>query len=238
MTVLGVIPARLAATRLPNKPLLDIAGKPMIRHVWERACRSLIPGEIVVATPDPEIERVCLGFGARVVMTRADHPSGTDRIAEVTEKIPCDVIVNIQGDEPMLDPSVIDMAARAVLEDGSVQMASLMCPCPPEDLDNPACVKVVCDLNGYALYFSRSRVPFPRNDAAAPVMQHVGLYAYRSEFVRRFAGLPPTPLERTEGLEQLRALESGCRIRMVATENAPISVDTEDDLRRVRQMMG
>jgi 3-deoxy-manno-octulosonate cytidylyltransferase (CMP-KDO synthetase) len=147
-----------------------------------------------------------------------------------------DIIVNIQGDEPLLDPQAIEKAILPLLADPQLPMASLMCPCPPEERDNPATVKVVCDRHQNALYFSRTRIPYPRNVEAVPVMQHIGLYAYRREFLLAYAQMEPTPLEKTEGLEQLRVLENGYTIRMVAVEQAPLSVDTPDDLRRVREI--
>jgi len=241
LRVVGVIPARLAATRLPNKPLVEIAGRPMIQHVWERARRAPGLTEAVVATPDAEIARAVEAFGGWAVMTSPEHRSGTDRVAEAAVHLGLDandVVVNIQGDEPLLEPESISAAVAPLLADPSLPMTSLMCPCPPEDRDNPACVKVVPALNGDALYFSRARVPFPRNpDGPAPVMQHIGLYAYRRSFLAVFASLPPSPLERTESLEQLRALEHGYRIRMVRVEQAPVGVDTPEDLERARRML-
>lgn len=239
--IVGLIPARLAATRLPNKPLIDIAGRPMIQHVWERARRAQGLAEVAIATPDVEIARVVEAFGARAVMTSAAHRSGTDRLAEAATHLglaPSDIVVNIQGDEPLLEPRDIEAVLTPLLADPGLPMASLMCPCPEEDRDNPACVKVVCALNGEALYFSRARLPFPRNPLGpAMVMQHIGLYAYRRDFLATFASLPPTPLEQTEGLEQLRALEHGYRIRMVRIEVAPIGVDTPEDLERASRLL-
>ena len=233
MRVVGVIPARLAATRLPNKPLLIIAGKTMVQHVWERARHATSLTEVIVATPDPEIVAVVTGFGGQAVLTSVEHRSGTDRVAEVAQSLEADVIVNIQGDEPMIDPTTIDRAAEPFMNDALVQMTSLMCRCPEDELDNPACVKVVVNSHGDALYFSRARIPFARQpDSRQPVMQHVGLYAYRREFLLKIAALEATPLEMTESLEQLRVLENGYRIRMVEVENAPLSIDTEKDLKK------
>jgi 3-deoxy-manno-octulosonate cytidylyltransferase (CMP-KDO synthetase) len=238
MRVVAVIPARLAATRLPNKPLLDIAGRPMIQRVWERARQARGVEDVLVATPDAEIARVVEGFGGRAVMTSDRHRSGTDRVAEVAESLAADIFVNIQGDEPLIEPSSIEKAIQPLLDNELVQMTSLMCRCPADDLDNPACVKVVCDLRNDALYFSRARIPFQRQaDRGFAVMQHVGLYAYRRDFLRTFAKLSPTPLEMTESLEQLRALENGCRIRLVEIDSAPLSVDTPEDMERVRSSM-
>ncbi len=241
LRIVGLIPARLAATRLPNKPLIEIAGWPMVRHVWERARRARGLTEVAIATPDEEIMRAVEAFGARAIRTAASHRSGTDRLAEAALHLglaPEDIVVNIQGDEPLLAPTAIEAVLAPLLADPGLPMASLMCPCPSEDLENPACVKVVCALSGDALYFSRARLPYPRNpDAAAPVMQHIGLYAYRRHFLAAYAALPPTPLEQAESLEQLRVLEHGYRIRMVRVETAPIGVDTPEDLARVRRLL-
>ncbi|MCS6775638.1 MAG: 3-deoxy-manno-octulosonate cytidylyltransferase [Chloroherpetonaceae bacterium] len=239
--VFGMIPARLAATRLPNKPLIDIAGKPMIQHVWERARQARGVENVVVATPDEAIARVVAAFGGQAVMTSHAHRSGTDRVAEAATRLelpPEAIVINIQGDEPLLDPEAIEAVIQPLLQDATLPMSSLMCPCPEYDLDSPACVKVVTALNGDALYFSRARLPFMRNPSGgATVMQHVGLYAYRRHFLSTFATLPPTPLEQTEALEQLRALEHGYRIRMVRVETAPVGVDTPEDLERARQLL-
>jgi 3-deoxy-manno-octulosonate cytidylyltransferase (CMP-KDO synthetase) len=238
--IVGLIPSRLASTRLPNKALADIAGWPMVRHVWERARR--VPGmsEVAIATPDEEIVRAAEAFGARAIRTAITHRSGTDRLAEAAENMdlaPDDIVVNIQGDEPLLEPAAIEAVLAPLLLYTSLPMSSLMCPCPEEDLDNPGCVKVVCACDGTALYFSRARLPYPHNPGPAPVMQHVGLYAYRRYFLALFASLPPTPLEQTESLEQLRALEHGYRIGMARVEEAPVGVDTLDDLERVRRIL-
>lgn len=234
--VIGIIPARLAAVRLPNKPLLDIAGKPMIQWVWEQAKKVTLLDDLLVATPDEAILQAVEAFGGCAVVTSHAHRSGTDRLAEAAANLDADIIVNIQGDEPLLDPRTIEKAIGPLLADLELPMVSLMCPCPPEERDNPATVKVVCDCHQNALYFSRARIPHPRNEEAVPVMQHIGLYAYRREFLLTYAQMEPTPLEKTEGLEQLRVLENGYTIRMVAVEQAPLSVDTPDDLRRVREI--
>ena len=248
--IVGLIPARLASTRLPDKPLVDISGWPMLRHVYERARRAKGMEEVAIATPDRAIADVARGFGARVLMTAATHLSGTDRLAEAARLLQLDneaIVVNIQGDEPLLDPADIESVFAPLCAERHLPMSSLMCPCPRVEWDNPACVKVVCAQNGDALYFSRARLPFPRNPSdensdendknAAIVMQHIGLYAYRSDFLQTYANLPPTPLEQMEGLEQLRVLENGYRIRMVRVENAPVGVDTPDDLARARQIL-
>lgn len=232
---IGIIPARLAATRLPNKPLLDIAGKPMIQWVYEHAREARSLAEVLVATPDEEILRAVEAFGGKAVITSAEHLSGTNRLAEAAQSPACpdaDVIVNIQGDEPLLDPAAIDLLAAAILADPTVPMASLMCPLQNDEADDPAVVKVVTDPRGFALYFSRARIPYPRQPAES--WKHIGVYAYTRDFLLKFPMLCPTPLEQAESLEQLRALENGYPIRMVATDFAPTSVDTPDDLEKVR----
>jgi 3-deoxy-manno-octulosonate cytidylyltransferase (CMP-KDO synthetase) len=234
-----LIPARLAATRLPEKPLADIHGKPMIQHVWERAQQASALSDVAVATPDEEIARVVEGFGGRALRTLASHRSGTDRLAEAAGLLnlsDSDIVVNIQGDEPLLDAESIDSVVKILLADRDIPMSSMACPCPPIDLDNPNCVKVVFNYNRDALYFSRARLPFPRQNSGT-VYQHIGLYAYRRYFLQMFATLPPSPLEMTESLEQLRVLEHGYRIRLALRDAAPIGVDTPEDLERVRQII-
>lgn len=238
----AILPARLSATRLPDKPLAMIAGKPMIQHVYERALQAGSLAIVLVATPDMEIADAVTAFGGRVVMTSPDHRTGTDRVAEAAAFLPdtVRVVVNVQGDEPLLDPATIDAVARPLLDDASIAMASLMCPLPPGRESDPNVVKVVCDRSGYALYFSRSLLPYQRSAGSAfgyRPRQHVGLYAYRRDFLDLFPRLAPTPLEQAESLEQLRALEHGYRIRMIETDRVPESVDTPEDLERVRALM-
>lgn len=237
----ALIPARLAATRLPNKPLVNIAGKPMIQHVWERVSQALGVTAIAIATPDQAIREAAERFGGIAIMTSPEHRSGTDRLAEAARIMGLandDIVINIQGDEPLIEPANIEAALAPLLEDPTLPMSSLTCPCPEIDRENPACVKVVYAPNGDALYFSRSRIPFPRNEGTEVVtMQHIGLYAYRNGFLQTYSALAPTPLERTEGLEQLRVLENGYRIRMVRIEKAPIGVDTPEDLARARAIL-
>jgi 3-deoxy-manno-octulosonate cytidylyltransferase (CMP-KDO synthetase) len=229
-----VIPARYASTRFPGKPLAMLAGKPMIQWVWEGARASTLATRVIVATDDPRIRDAAKGFGAEVAMTDPNHPTGTDRLAEVARGIQADVFVNVQGDEPLIRGAVID-AVLAPFADPAVEMASACrAPVAGDDLASPDVVKVVCDLRGDALYFSRSPVPHNR-DGGEPVARpaiHIGLYAYRRAFLLRYAGLAPTPLEQTEKLEQLRALEHGVRIRMVAVEYESIGVDRPADLAR------
>ncbi len=238
MEVVGIIPARLAAVRLPNKPLLDIAGKPMIWWVWRQAKQAKSLREVMVATPDEEIAEVVRGFGGIAVMTSPHHRSGTERLAEVAQGLSADVIVNIQGDEPLMPPGHIDAVVRPLLEDPTLPMSSLMCPATEEEMDKPSVVKVVVDRQGNALYFSRSRIPYPRNpDAPTVTYKHLGIYAYRRDFLLQYAAMEPTPLEQMEMLEQLRVLENGYRIRLVRVEQTSIGVDTEEDLQRVRAIL-
>ena len=241
MKIVAIIPARLAATRLPDKPLADICGKPMIQHVWERAKMATSVHGVYIATPDERIANVVRGFGGDVILTRADHQTGTDRLAEAVGKLPEDieVIVNVQGDEPRIDPATIDALAAPFLSDDGLQMASACCPLPPERLSDPNAVKVVLAQNNDALYFSRAPIPYVRDESAGVFPRlHVGLYAYRRAFLQSFPQLHRTPLERAESLEQLRALESGYRIRMIQIASAPVAVDTQEDLERVRALFG
>ncbi len=236
----AILPARLAATRLPDKPLAPLAGKPMIQWVYERARQAASLGDVVVATPDVAVLEAVRAFGGQAVLTSPAHRTGTDRVAEAAAGLPPDVthVVNVQGDEPLLDPTTVDAAAELLLADPHLGMASLMCPLPEGRESDPNVVKVVTDLQGYALYFSRSPLPYRRDpDAPYTPRQHVGLYAYRRDFLALLATLPPTPLERAESLEQLRVLEHGHRIRMAAASRAPESVDTPEDLERVRRII-
>ena len=238
MKVLCVIPARYASTRLPGKPLSMIAGKPMIQHVYERACQAQLPDEVVVATDNELVEKAVLDFGGKAVMTSPDHPSGTDRLAEVALMYPdVDVIVNVQGDEPMIPPEVIDRLAEAFNTDADLNMATMKVVMDEEDYENPAAVKVVTDQQGYALYFSRSLMPYPRTKPEGfKVFKHVGIYAYRRNFLLKYAALTPTPLEKAESLEQLRALENGYKIKVLESDFQGIGVDTPEDLAAVNAL--
>ena len=238
MKVLCVIPARYASTRLPGKPLSMIVGKPMIQHVYERACQAQLPDEVVVATDNELVEKAVLDFGGKVVMTSPDHPSGTDRLAEVALMYPdVDVIVNVQGDEPMIPPEVIDRLAEAFNGDADLNMATMKVVMDEDDYENPAAVKVVTDQQGYALYFSRSLMPYPRNKPEGfKVFKHVGIYAYRRNFLLKYAALAPTPLEKAESLEQLRALENGYKIKVLESDFQGIGVDTPEDLAAVNAL--
>jgi 3-deoxy-manno-octulosonate cytidylyltransferase (CMP-KDO synthetase) len=246
--VAGLIPARYESTRLPGKVLTPIGGKPMIQRVYERSAEARVLEAVLVATDDERIVDAVQAFGGRSVLTSADHTSGTDRLAEVVQRpdtgvADAEIVVNIQGDQPFIDPVMIEEAVRPVLEDPELPMATLAIPISePGKLQDPSVVKVVVDQRGFALYFSRSLIPYPRKDVPHPVYEHVGLYVYRREFLIRYSRLEPTLLERVESLEQLRALENGHRIRVVATqcgdrEFAGFSVDTEDELARAESML-
>jgi len=232
-----IIPARYASTRFRGKPLADLWGKPIIQHVYERARRASLAEAVIVATDDERIAAVVRGFGGEVAMTRREHPSGTDRVAEVAGGLDCEIIVNVQGDEPLINPAHIDAVAAPLLADASILMGTLCCPMAEvADLANPNVVKVVLDQQGFALYFSRLPIPFVRDQRAeARRYRHLGLYAYRRDFLLSLAQLAPTPLEQAERLEQLRALEHGHRIRVVMVDQASPGVDTPGDLERLRQ---
>jgi 3-deoxy-manno-octulosonate cytidylyltransferase (CMP-KDO synthetase) len=239
-SVLAVIPARFHSTRLPGKILADIAGKPMIEHVYRRAAAASRVHAVVVATDDERIAGAVRAFGGVAVMTRADHVSGTDRIAEVVSALSCRAVVNVQGDEPLIEPGTIDAAIAPLLADTSVEMSTLSRPFQSfEEFTSPHVVKVVTGLSGDALYFSRTPIPWP-GPAAAPgsvppaARAHVGLYVYRRETLLRLASTPAVALELQERLEQLRALAHGIRIRVVETNHVAAGVDTAEDLERVR----
>jgi 3-deoxy-manno-octulosonate cytidylyltransferase (CMP-KDO synthetase) len=237
--VLAVIPARYASTRFPGKPLADLDGMPMIEHVYRRAVRSQVVSEVIVATDDRRIASAVATFGGRVALTSPDHETGTDRLAEVVSVTECDIVVNVQGDEPLLDPGAIDEAV-APLADPDVSMTTLYHRIEsPDELTDPNVVKVVVDRAGYALYFSRASIPHQRDPRRgwSPFYRHVGLYAYRRSTLLVLAALEPTPLERAEALEQLRALEHGIRIKTVETEYDSIGVDTPADLEAVRRLL-
>ena len=238
MKILCVIPARYASTRLPGTPLADIVGKPMIQHVYERSAQATIPQQVVVATDDEKVFQAVQQFGGKVVMTSSEHQTGTDRLAEVASKYAeVDVIINVQGDEPLIDPKVIDELTQEFLNDTALQMASVMSIMDTEDYQNPNAVKVVTDLNNNALYFSRSLLPYPRVAGKANVYKHIGIYAYKKDFLLKFAKLEPTPLEQSESLEQLRALENGYKIKMIKTKSKFIGVDSIEDLQTVNELL-
>lgn len=241
--VVGMIPARYGSSRLPGKALKPIAGKTMVQRVYERTRRAEVLDAVYVATDDERIVQEVERFAGRAILTSPDHASGTDRLAEAVQSVDADVVVNVQGDQPFIDPVMIDEAVQPLLDDPSLPMATLMHPISkPEDLQDPGVVKVVVDRAGLALYFSRSLIPCPHKDVPHAVYEHVGLYVYRREFLLEVAGLEPTLLEQVESLEQLRWLEHGHRIRVVETQCADnefsgFSVDTAEDLTRAEAML-
>jgi 3-deoxy-manno-octulosonate cytidylyltransferase (CMP-KDO synthetase) len=238
--VVGIIPARYGSTRFPGKPLADLLGKPVVQHVYERAREAQTLERLVVATDDDRIFQAVTGFGGEAVMTRSDHPNGTDRLAEAAADMEAEIVVNIQGDEPLIEGAVIDAAVQPLLADASIPMGTLVARIThPADLHNPNVVKVVMDRQGFALYFSRSLIPYARggNGAQTVYYYHPGLYVYRKEFLLTYASLPPTPLEQVEKLEQLRALEHGYRIKVVETQHNCVGVDTPADLEHVKRLL-
>ncbi len=232
--VVAVIPARYGSTRLPGKPLAAIDGIPMVVRVWRQAIGARQFARVLVATDDQRIAAAARQAGAEVAMTSARHPSGTDRVAEVARSIESEVFVNVQGDLPFIASEDLDALAAAMRAERGLEMATLATPiASPEEWRNPNVVKVVCDLSGNALYFSRSPIPCPRDGAfPADALRHIGVYAFRRDFLLRFAELKPGRLEQVEKLEQLRALENGCRIRVIAAGTASLEVDTQEDLAR------
>lgn len=241
MKVIGVIPARFRSTRLPAKVLVQILGKPMIQHVWERAKKSRELDDLLIACDDDRVLKAAQGFGAKAVMTRVDHESGSDRIAEAVGKLNVDIIINIQGDEPLITHKVIDDLAVAMKKNGTCVMATAIKPLfDQNELDNPNIVKVVIDQDQNALYFSRSAIPYNRgkfNLKDIGYYKHLGIYAYRKEFLLALTKLPKSQLEKTEQLEQLRVLEAGHKIKTVVTDVMTISVDTKDDLLKVEEYL-
>jgi 3-deoxy-manno-octulosonate cytidylyltransferase (CMP-KDO synthetase) len=233
-----IIPARYASTRFPGKPLLDLLGKPMIQWVYERA--QTVPGlsGLYVATDDERIAKAVRSFGGNVKMTSPDHPTGTDRLAEAASDLDCDIVVNIQGDEPTIHPNCIVQAAAPLIVDSTLQMSTLRSEIDPESFRSPNVVKVVVDQNDVALYFSRLPIPYLRESGVpTTAFKHIGLYAYRREFLLHYARLEPTPLEKSEALEQLRALENGYRIAAPYTEWSPMSIDTPHEVEPVREWL-
>jgi 3-deoxy-manno-octulosonate cytidylyltransferase (CMP-KDO synthetase) len=237
-TAVAIIPARYHSTRLPGKALADIGGRPMIEHVYRRTSAARSIASVIVATDDVRIAEAVRAFGGDVRMTSQTHQSGTDRLAEIAGTLTDDLIVNVQGDEPLIEPAMIDEAVEPFAADPALRMSTLRRRLDDRgDFENPNVTKVVVDHDGYALYFSRAPIPFVRRDSpAAPAWRHVGLYVYRRECLLLLAGLAPTVLELSEALEQLRALEHGIRIKAIETQYDSIGVDTPDDLDRVRTL--
>ncbi len=239
--IIGILPARWASTRFPGKPLHLIAGKPLVQHVWEqcRKCKRL--DDLYIATDDERIAAAAKAFGAKVVMTSPEHPTGTDRLAEAIKALPqATHIVNIQGDEPLIDPALVDELAATMAADPELDMATAANPLDPADpaVRDPNVVKVVTALDGRALYFSRSPLPYFRNAVEGlPVYRHKGIYAYRRTFLERFVTWPPSPLERAESLEQLRALENGASIKVLSTTDTSPGVDTPEQAAQVEALL-
>ena len=238
MNTVAIIPSRYFSTRLQGKPLIDIAGKPMVQRVYELAQKAQLVDQVIVATDDRRILETVIGFGGKAELTSSSHLSGTDRIAEVADQLACDIVVNLQGDEPLIEPGLIDEVIGLVVDNPNIYMASAKSPIRQiEELADTNVVKVVSDYDDYALYFSRSPIPYCSTkdaDVPAPIgFKHIGLYVYRNEFLMKFVALKPSPLEKQERLEQLRALENGYRIKLVCTEYDSIGVDTSEDVELV-----
>jgi 3-deoxy-manno-octulosonate cytidylyltransferase (CMP-KDO synthetase) len=238
VSVVAIIPARYESSRLPGKALAEIAGRPMIEHVYRRTAAARSVGVVIVATDDQRICDAVEAFGGRAQLTSPKHQSGTDRVAEVAAALTCDVVVNVQGDEPLIEPSMIDDAIAPFRTDRTLQITTLRRRITDRDeFHNPNVTKVVVDRDGYALYFSRAPIPYTRDGCpAAPAWRHIGLYAYRRECLMRLTAEAPTAMEQAEALEQLRAIEHGIRIKAIETVFDSIGVDTPEDLARVRQL--
>jgi 3-deoxy-manno-octulosonate cytidylyltransferase (CMP-KDO synthetase) len=249
MSIIAIIPARYGSTRFPGKALALIEGKPMVQWVYQRTKRSRLVTRVIVATDDERIRKAVSEFGGEAVMTSSDHPTGTDRIAEVAGALACDIVVNVQGDEPLIHPDMIDEALAPLVHDASIPMGTV-CKKIEENSEavDPNVVKVVFDKNGFALYFSRAPIPWDRDrwagkhslkdlDGADSMYKHIGLYVYRRDFLLRYAKMPQTPLEAVEKLEQLRALESGHRIKTVVTEHESFGVDIPGDLSKILHLL-
>ena len=241
MDVIGVIPARYSSTRFAGKVLADIMGKPMLQHVWERAKLSRMLDDLIIACDDEIILKAANKFGAKAVMTSKEHTCGTDRISEVVNPIDVKVIINIQGDEPLIHPMMIDSVARALLEDHSINMATISKKIEdPMQVFDPNVVKVVVDKNNFALYFSRAPIPFLAPNAEIDQVtyyKHIGLYAYTKDFLFTYKNLPSSNLEKTEKLEQLRVLSEGFKIKVIETTFDTVGVDTVQDLEKVKEQL-
>lgn len=238
MKIIGVIPARYGSTRFPGKALAQIKGKPMIQHVWESSSKSKLINELYVATDDKRIFDAVGRFWGKAVMTSAKHKSGSDRIGEAVKNIKCDIVVNIQGDEPYINPLNIDKAIKPLMKDKNIQVSTLCTKIKnKEETDNPNTVKIVTDKSGFALYFSRHAIPFNReNTKGVTYYKHIGLYVYRKDYLMKFIKLKPSKPELAEKLEQLRILENGERIKVVVTNIDSITIDTKDDLKKLKNI--
>lgn len=238
MKFICIIPSRFASTRLPGKPLADIAGKPMVQRVYEQASKAAKLDAVVVATDNPKVYDTVVTFGGKAVMTREDHANGTDRLAEAVEHyLDADVVINVQGDEPLITPDVIDGLCSLFEQDPALDMATVATPLQPAEYDEPSAVKVVMNRKGEAMYFSRSLIPYPRHPFHGDIRpyKHIGIYAYRRDFLLQYAHMESTPMEEVESLEQLRVLENGYTIKVIVTEHQFIGIDTPEDLERIRE---
>ena len=242
-SVVAIIPARYGSERFPGKVIMPLAGKPLVVHTYERTCRARVVNDVVVATDDERVVNALAAYDVKTVMTRGDHATGSDRIAEVAFSLDAEIVVNVQGDEPLVDPHLIDATVQPLLDDPSLPMATARHAIDDPTLYNdPNCVKVVCDQHGHALYFSRSTIPYIRDERIDPrtqpvYWQHIGLYVFRRDFLLKFANMPSTPLERLEKLEQLRVLEHGYAIAVVDAKEKAIGVDTPADLARAEKLL-
>ena len=233
-----IIPARYGSSRLEGKPLLEVAGKPVIQWVYEKAQQSKLTDTVIVATDDERIYNCVKNFGGTAEMTSVNHKCGSDRIMEVVSRHPeISYICNLQGDEPLIEPESIDAVIKNVQEDNNADISTLIREISSEEANNPNLVKCVTDKNGFALYFSRSKIPYERNAASAPFYGHLGIYGYKRNALEAMTSLPQTPLEKTESLEQLRALENGMRIKTSVVNFVPVGIDTKDDLEKFRQIV-
>ncbi len=245
MKIIGIIPSRYASTRLPAKPLVDICGKPMVQRVYEQAKKSVLLTDVVIATDDKRIESAVKTFGGNVQMTPVDIQSGSDRIALIAKNYQADIVVNIQGDEPMIDPKLIDQTIQLLIDDATAVVGTAVKKTTThQDVFNPNIVKVVLDNNNYALYFSRSPIPYVRDAkkdhewfGGTQFYKHFGIYVYRADFLQHYTTLKQTPLEIAEKLEQLRILENGYKIKCAVTEYESLPVDTPEDLQKIIELI-
>ena len=237
--IIGIIPARWASTRFPGKPLFPLCGKPLLQHVFERASKCKRLSALLVATDDERIKEAAESFGARVVLTSAEHPTGTDRIAEAAATCPeASHFINIQGDEPLIEPALVDQLADLLSADEGIDLITAASPIKEDaQLHDPNIVKVVLNERNEALYFSRAQIPYPRDDSAAQALRHIGLYGYRADFLQNFVTWPPAPIERAESLEQLRALHHGACIRVVLTDHEAIGLDTPEQVSLLENLL-
>jgi len=241
MRIVVIIPARYRSSRFAGKPLAPILGKPMIQYVYEQSRAARLIDEVWVATDDQRIYDRVRSFGGQAILTSPNHESGTERVAEAARKIEAEIVINVQGDEPLIRPEAIDLLAKATVEDRQILMATLKRKIErKQDIHNPNCVKVVADRDGFALYFSRSLIPFIRDSdtqSQFPIYRHIGIYAYRKDFLLQIPLLPPSVLEQAERLEQLRVLESGYRIKVIETDYESYGVDTPEDIFRIEELL-